>query len=283
MLNEAFKAPTHLHGYASLDESIWEWEGKHERLVHIERKPNPDGFKVFNIAVRITEIERPYCIYFYPDIGDTPLTVTQSLDIMLCEISKTKLAVTLDNWFGMYGHIMRTAEYDLTVAIKESQLTHVWNVFGTGLLKKQYRTVTNGVLIATIYNDKSMVKTISTHFKVTEDISTLPANSTTSIISLPARLTEDDAKRLSELSLAGIKVIDSAFGESTGGSKEDMCRRIARLPLNRLSINTTELEVSGETVLQFKSRISKLKKVQLVKLCKTYSIPEGIKKILLSV
>jgi len=88
-------------------------------------------------------------------------------------------------------------------------------------------------------------------------------------------ITEDDAKRLSELSLAGIKVIDSAFGESTGGSKEDMCRRIARLPLNRLSINTTELEVSGETVLQFKSRISKLKKVQLVKLCKTYSIPVG--------
>jgi len=105
MLNSAFKAPLLLHGYGSFDESIWPWEGKHERTVHIERKPNPDGFKIFVLAVQITEIERPYCVYFYPDIGDKVLNVTQSLDLMLSEISSTKLAVTLDNWFGMYNHL----------------------------------------------------------------------------------------------------------------------------------------------------------------------------------
>jgi len=143
------------------------------------------------------------------------------------------------------------------------------------LLNKQYRTITNGKLTATIYNDKSMVKTISTHFYPSEEINLLPANSTATNISLKPRLSEDDANILANLSLIGLKTIASAFGESTGGTKSDIARRIARLPHNEVSINTTELEVTGETITDFKNRISNLKKEHLVKMCKSFSITAG--------
>jgi len=175
----------------------------------------------------------------------------------------------------MYGHLNSNAQYDLTVSIKETQLAHVWNIFATGLLNKQYRTITNGKLTATIYNDKSMVKTICTHFKPSEEICILPANSTANNISLKQRLSEEDTKIHSNLSLSGLKVIASTLGESTGGTKTDIARRIARLPLNAVSINTTELEVPGETITDFKNRILKFKKELLVKMCKSFSITAG--------
>jgi len=94
------------------------------------------------------------------------------------------------------------------------------------------------VYLLQLYTMTSLVKTISTHFKVSDETCLLPANSTATNISLNPRLSEGDAKILADLSLGGLKVIASTFGESTGGTKLDIARRIARLPLNSVSINT---------------------------------------------
>ena len=43
---------------ATLDESIWSWLENHFGVLHIDRKPNPDGFRVFMLAFELTRTRR---------------------------------------------------------------------------------------------------------------------------------------------------------------------------------------------------------------------------------
>lgn len=53
-LNESIRQAMTIGGYAVLDEMMWPWKGKHVAVVFIERKPNPEGFKVLSLCIQLT-------------------------------------------------------------------------------------------------------------------------------------------------------------------------------------------------------------------------------------
>jgi len=71
---------------------MWPWRGNHEATVHIDRKPKPDGFKVFMLAVNIERLNRPFCIYFMPDVNNEHLNVGSSLAVLKQQLLNSVLS-----------------------------------------------------------------------------------------------------------------------------------------------------------------------------------------------
>jgi len=58
LVNKDFKRCIQAAGQAAGDETIWGWKGKDVAVVHIDRKPDSDGFKVITLALEMTRTKR---------------------------------------------------------------------------------------------------------------------------------------------------------------------------------------------------------------------------------
>lgn len=216
LLNDSFKKWVVLKGNASYDEAMWPWLGSHRRTVHIERKPHPDGFKIFILATYMNSVGKYYCVFFLPDLAREPLNVNMSLDVLKNQICDTTLAVTIDSWFGMFGFIESNCNLNITSAMKADQPKHLWNVLSAKLHYRQFRCFTNGKVVATIFSDHNEVRNITTCFRVTEEIISNDANSNLALSRLHPRIMEEEVSILTNLTLSSLKNISKAMGESTG-------------------------------------------------------------------
>ena len=61
LLNKDIKGVIKPGEEGALDETMWPWLGDHPTTVHIERKPEPDGFKVLTLCLQLTYSERYVC------------------------------------------------------------------------------------------------------------------------------------------------------------------------------------------------------------------------------
>ena len=134
-------------------------------IVHIERKPHPDGWKVLTLATELVYSQRPYCLHFIPDLTIDSIGNYAALNNFKPIIKKYQLAITADNWFEMLNWIKFNHEIPLTCAVKDSQHDYLWNVFTHDLREHEHRTFTNNQLTATVWTDKAVVKVVSTMFK----------------------------------------------------------------------------------------------------------------------
>lgn len=216
ILNNSFRSCAFVKGFGSFDESMWPWHGDHEATVHIDRKPKPDGFKNFMLAVNIEKINRPFCIFFHPDVNKEHLSVGSSLALLKQIITDMELSVTCDSWFGNYNYMISNKGYDMTFAVTNDQPTTLWHVLSHDLIYGEYRTFTNGVIVVTIFNDAALVRTISTHFTVADKLIRNRINSSLAATKLPPRLNTSDFEIIKTLSLEGLKNLSKDLGESVG-------------------------------------------------------------------
>jgi len=259
ILNNCFRSCVMLKGFGSYDESMWPWRGNHEATVHIDRKPKPDGFKVFMLAVNIERLNRPFCIYFMPDVNNEHLNVGSSLAVLKQQLLNTELSVTCDSWFGNYSFMMSNKVYDFTFAVTDDQPSDLWNVLSHNLMHREFRTFTNGSIIATIFNDAALVRTISTHFIIGEKEIRNRINSSLAATKLPPRLNQSEFDLLKTFSLDNLKNLAKDLGETVAGTKEEIALRIARLPAIGVSVPLSEHEPSSNADDEYEKDLQKKK------------------------
>jgi len=219
-VNKIFGENISLGGHGTFDETIWPWKGDHPAIVHIERKPNATGFKVFNVCFPLTLSNRPYCVFFIPDLSRPSISVTNSLDTLISSLplSSTR-SITMDNWFCMLGWLYSHPQYNLTFSVKEAQDSNLFSIFSYELPEHHYRTFQKGHVILTVFADVSLVRTASTCFNASlpppttiQSISPSPLE----ITQLPPRLSVEAIQVLEQLSVDDLRALASTIGEAKG-------------------------------------------------------------------
>jgi hypothetical protein len=230
-VNNDIKQDIQPGGKAVLDETGWQWLGTHGGLVHIERKPHEDVFKVLTLCLTFSRIQRqdssvfksnfqnrPYCYHFIPDITAKHIGPYAALNQFEMILPK-ECSLVADAWFGMKSWMECHKSLSLTFALSPAQADGLWQLFGHGLEFKQYRTFSNGKIIVTLFKDAALVVTASTAFKFTNENPTVltPFQALETNTSDPTiQLSESDIKLLLNVSLDGLKKIASMSGFSTG-------------------------------------------------------------------
>lgn len=156
-----------ISGTLALDEMVWGWTGENVSVVYLPGKPHEWGIKVFAICILSTRTQYPYCYWFQPDLHKN-ISQTEILDCTN-RVLGPKVSFTADRWFGSLAWMNTHSNVLTTMALKKNQCEHLFDLFGNGLRKGEYRVFSNGKVLICVWASESIVKTATTCFSIQEE------------------------------------------------------------------------------------------------------------------
>ena len=82
------------------------------------------------------------------------------------------VSLTCDSWFGIKNWLKHYKSISTALTMHGTQVGGLWQLFNHNLKQHEYRTFTNNKLIINVFQDKKLLKTISTVFKI-DDLYTI--------------------------------------------------------------------------------------------------------------
>lgn len=251
--NQSFKIGILNAGECTLDETMWKWEGEHQAVVHIPRKPVDLGIKVFTISFRFKLTQKPYCFNFLPDLLRPAIGVSTALTSAFNLFrSGPTTALTADSWFGSFNWAITHASDLYTFALSSSVEPELCEFFGKNLKQGEYRLFSNSRIIISIYFDVAIVRTVTNCYEVVGKAMSPPAHTSLEAAGVMPRLSAEGMSLLLSLKQSDLQSLAAFGGEaiskyyffvclyssksvSVGGSKEDLVHKIAARPLQQIA------------------------------------------------
>ncbi|PRP89761.1 hypothetical protein PROFUN_00103 [Planoprotostelium fungivorum] len=157
MVNRNFETSIIPGGYATLDETMWAWQGEDPGIVCIERKPDGIGWKCITMAVKMAHTGRPYMLLLRPEVSEH-FKPYECLDVAKHLANKYHLSVCADRWFGRMGWLETwCGSTFFTAGMKKSESLALYNVMTHKLDFGQYRVFRKGDLLISAFKDEAMM------------------------------------------------------------------------------------------------------------------------------
>ena len=155
--------------------------------------------------------------HFIPEITSKHLGSYAAMDQFKLVLPKNT-SLTCDSWFGVKSWLEYHVSLSITTAMSDNQGGGLWQLFGHQLKLNEYCSFTNGKIIITLFQDKTLVKTASTMFKIDKINAQLmtPFEALETNIQPPTiQLSESAVNLLSQLPKEDLMKLASALGKSS--------------------------------------------------------------------
>jgi hypothetical protein len=212
----SFRSSVRCAGECTLDETIWEWDGDAIYVVHVPRKPNSTGIKVFTLSFKLHLSGLPYCFYMWPDLlrpGLYPSAVLEAAYDLFDPALPT--AITADAWFTSlhWAHANRSRFF--TLAVSHTVDRELFDYFETDLTCGRYRVFRNPDFLLSLSFDAEIMRTISTCYKIDGAMPVAPPRSAIHQAGLLPVISVEGCNKLLELSQDDLQGLAGRCGQAT--------------------------------------------------------------------
>jgi hypothetical protein len=212
-----------------IDEAMWEYKGKSDYVVFVERKPKPLGIRAYLHCFEMKNTDRAVVYQVLPDIRRPCYRPSEVLSILTQELPQgVDVEITTDCYFANLNWL-RIEPRLFTMAVVDNNIGGLADLFCHNMKLHEFRVFEKDNILLSAWIDRKRVLCASNAFRLT-NAPVLRAQGydvapQTPLMSMDMLTSIENA-----LTLEQIKAIGAVVGVSGGTSKRDVLLRIARYP-----------------------------------------------------